>query len=180
MYNKDRTWHSQRQSMCLTDRRAIGCLLWWHSGVFITRPYITRYCMYSTAVYETEHKSEFTLTKDTPYFALTGELWDVYCEDCGENWARYNSITLYFEENWLCNNRIVLAMMHATCLWNVNNTRYNESLISFILLPFYCKYPALHNIMKYPRDDRTWQRTISLCTTEHKEYGAFIRHRTTT
>ena len=30
---------------------------------------------------EEGHKSEFALTKDTPYLALTGELWSVFCED---------------------------------------------------------------------------------------------------
>ena len=28
-----------------------------------------------------EHKSDFDLTKDSPYLALTGELWHVCCED---------------------------------------------------------------------------------------------------
>ena len=44
---------------------------------------------------EAKHKPEFVLTKDTPYLALTGELWSVYCEDLGENWLHYNGITLY-------------------------------------------------------------------------------------
>ena len=26
-------------------------------------------------------RAEFALTKDTPYLALTGELWAVFCED---------------------------------------------------------------------------------------------------
>ena len=34
---------------------------------------------------EAEYQSGFKLTKDTPYLALTGELWGVYCEDLGEN-----------------------------------------------------------------------------------------------
>ena len=29
--------------------------------------------------------SEFRITTDTPYLALTGELWGVYCEDFGQN-----------------------------------------------------------------------------------------------
>ena len=33
----------------------------------------------------TEPKSNFRLTKNTPYLALTGELWGAYCEDFGEN-----------------------------------------------------------------------------------------------
>ena len=31
----------------------------------------------------TEYKSEFVLTKDNPYLALTGELWDVFYGDLG-------------------------------------------------------------------------------------------------
>ena len=35
-------------------------------------------------------------TKDTPYFALTGELWDVFCEYIGEIWPRYNGTALNY------------------------------------------------------------------------------------
>ena len=42
-----------------------------------------------------EQKSDTELTRDTPYLALTGELWGVYCEDLGENWPRYNGTALY-------------------------------------------------------------------------------------
>ena len=42
-----------------------------------------------------EKKSDFRLTKYTPYIALVGELWGVYCDDLGGNWPRYNGITLY-------------------------------------------------------------------------------------
>ena len=30
------------------------------------------------------YRSDFELTKDTPYLALTGELWSVFCEYFGE------------------------------------------------------------------------------------------------
>ena len=43
---------------------------------------------------EAEDKSVFQLTKDTPYLALTGKVWVVYCDDFGENWPRYNSTAL--------------------------------------------------------------------------------------
>ena len=46
--------------------------------------------MYLSAVAEVEYKSELESTKDTPYLALTGELWGVLWE--------------YFEKNWLCYN----------------------------------------------------------------------------
>ena len=41
-----------------------------------------------------EHKSDFKLTTNTPYLALTGELWDAYCEDFEENWLRSNGTVL--------------------------------------------------------------------------------------
>ena len=45
------------------------------------------------------HDSNRTLirfqTTDTPYLALTGELWGVYYENFEETWPRYNGITLY-------------------------------------------------------------------------------------
>ena len=42
-----------------------------------------------------EHKSDFDLTKNTPYLTLMDEVWDICCEDLGENWSRYNGIALY-------------------------------------------------------------------------------------
>ena len=38
---------------------------------------------------------DFKITTDTPYLALTGELWSVCCKDIGENWPRYNGTALY-------------------------------------------------------------------------------------
>ena len=43
----------------------------------------------------TEHKSYFKVTTNTPYLALTGELWGVYYDNFKENWPRYNGTTLY-------------------------------------------------------------------------------------
>ena len=42
-----------------------------------------------------ESESDFAITTDNPYLALSGKLWSVFCEDCGENWPRYNSTELY-------------------------------------------------------------------------------------
>ena len=42
---------------------------------------------YVTAVTEAEYKP----TKDTPYVALTWEVWGVIYEDFQENWPRFNS-----------------------------------------------------------------------------------------
>ena len=41
-----------------------------------------------------EHKLEVMLTKDTPYLIFTGEVWDVCCEDFGQNWPRYKGTAL--------------------------------------------------------------------------------------
>ena len=42
-----------------------------------------------------ERKSDFKLTTDTPYLALTDELWGVFCKDSGKNWLHYNHTALY-------------------------------------------------------------------------------------
>ena len=47
---------------------------------------------------EAKCESEFEPTKDTPYLTLTGELWDAFCEDFGENWPCYNGTTLYLTD----------------------------------------------------------------------------------
>ena len=44
--------------------------------------------MYTTVLTVAESESDIRIIKDTPYRALTGELWDVYCENLGENWPR--------------------------------------------------------------------------------------------
>ena len=43
-----------------------------------------------------ESESDYRITTDTPYLALTGELWGVYCKDYGEHLPRYyNGTALY-------------------------------------------------------------------------------------
>ena len=54
------------------------------------------YCTLMTAA---KHKSDFKLTTDTPYLALTGELWGVCGEEFWENWLRYNGTALYITFN---------------------------------------------------------------------------------
>ena len=59
------------------------------------RPYCLGLNVLSTAMTKGEHKSNICLTKDTPYLALTGELWRDYCENFGDSWTHYNGIVLY-------------------------------------------------------------------------------------
>ena len=47
-----------------------------------------------------ECQLDLKLTTDTPYLALTGELWGVYCEDLGKNWPRYSGTALYRVHIW--------------------------------------------------------------------------------
>ena len=42
-----------------------------------------------------ERKLSIRLTKNIPYLVLTGELWDVFCKEFGENWPRYNGAVQY-------------------------------------------------------------------------------------
>ena len=44
---------------------------------------------------EAEYQSDAGTTKDTPYLALTGDLWGVFCEYLWENQPRYNGTALY-------------------------------------------------------------------------------------
>ena len=39
----------------------------------------------------------FELTKDTPYLALSGELWSVFYEYFNRNWSCYKGFLLYLE-----------------------------------------------------------------------------------
>ena len=63
------------------------------AGVLITRYNVTGYCIHNCS--DWDRTLEFELTKDTPYFALTSELWVVYCKDLGEHRSRYKGIAVY-------------------------------------------------------------------------------------
>ena len=55
------------------------------------------------------------LTNDTPYLALTGELWDVFCELYREKWLRYIESALY----WFWNGAQIpwTALLPINSLW---------------------------------------------------------------
>ena len=40
----------------------------------------------------------FELTKDTPYLALSGELWSVFYEYFNRNWPYYKGFLLYVDD----------------------------------------------------------------------------------
>ena len=66
--------------------------------------------------------------KSTPYLALTGELWGVFCENFGENWSRYNVTALYNQfpgwMNWyqksdskICLQSIFPSLLSQKSVW---------------------------------------------------------------
>ena len=59
--------------------------IWFHiqSSTIISRSIKTLYYIQYCSHWD-RSLSEVELTKDTPYLTLTGELWDVFCEDSGE------------------------------------------------------------------------------------------------
>ena len=75
-----------------------------------------------------ESASDIRITRDTPYLALTGELWGVYCEDFGENLPRYNGTALYDDIKYIYHESQQLdqKINHITCThddpvhWRIN------------------------------------------------------------
>ena len=55
-----------------------------------------------------KHKSDFEITTDTTYLALTGDLWGVCCEEFVKTRLSYNGTTLYTVKLWYCNMKRVL------------------------------------------------------------------------
>ena len=58
----------------------------------------------------------FELTKDTPYLALSGELWSVFYEYFNRNWSCYKGFLLYY--SFL---RSITATMEPGTEWLRNN-----------------------------------------------------------
>ena len=65
---------------------------------------------YIIATIEAKYELEYELTKDTPYFTLTGELWGVFYEHFGENLPHQNGTALFllgsYEQNILMFNHV--------------------------------------------------------------------------
>ena len=52
----------------------------------------------------------YELTKDTPYLALSGELWSVFNEYFNRNWPCYKGFLLYKSFFWLEGFRLKKSM----------------------------------------------------------------------
>ena len=60
-----------------------------------------------------ELKSDFKLTTDTPYLALTRELWGVNCVYLAENLSHYNGTALYILSKWTAKQQSADASTNA-------------------------------------------------------------------
>ena len=66
-----------------------------HLSVIVARCKMYHDITHNNTVTGAKHKSDFEITKDTPYRALTRELWGVHWEDFVENWSCFNGTVLY-------------------------------------------------------------------------------------
>ena len=68
-----------------------------------------------------ENESDIRITTETHYLALTGDLWDVFCENCRVNWSCYNRIALYAITMSLCPG----LLRHFRVTTNVGNQGFS-------------------------------------------------------
>ena len=71
------------------------------------RPFIARFIivniLWSSILISLHIMLPFELTKDTPYLALSGELWSVFYEYFNKNWSCYKGFLLYIHTaSWCC------------------------------------------------------------------------------
>ena len=68
------------------------------------RPFIARFIianiLKSSILISLHYMLPFELTKDTPYLALSGELWSVFYEYFNRNWSCYKGFLLYEFETY--------------------------------------------------------------------------------
>ena len=81
------------------------------------RPFIARFIianiLKSSILISLHNMLPFELTKDTPYLALSGELWSVFYEYFNINWPCYKGFILYYRKYdellhpvWVHNHRL--------------------------------------------------------------------------
>ena len=92
-------WDNSPRNSHLSWRWHIPLVSWlscmFQSSAIIMWPNLYHDVTYGTAITVAESESDFRIATDTPYLALTGELWVVYCENFGDNWPRYNDTILF-------------------------------------------------------------------------------------
>ena len=69
----------------------------------------------------------FELTKDTPYLALSGELWSVFYEYFNRNWPCYKGFLLYVISSSSAHGQI------CAILWQVYFVICHDIVVMFVL-----------------------------------------------
>ena len=71
----------------------------------------------------------FELTKDTPYLALSGELWSVFYEYFNKNWPCYKGFLLYVFLNIALDEAMILLWLFGFLLSHVINSLWHSDAI---------------------------------------------------
>ena len=68
----------------------------------------------------------FELTKDTPYLALSGELWSVFYEYFNRNWPCYKGFLLYNVSMDTDDAGVVMTSWHAN-IFHITDILWGET-----------------------------------------------------
>ena len=71
----------------------------------------------------------FELTKDTPYLALSGELWSVFYEYFNRNWSCYKGFLLYIHAKFFW----MAAVTYACHKYNVSLSEGKEAAAQYLI-----------------------------------------------
>ena len=89
-------FHTSVHNVCYRSMDSISPT---HFSRIQWRPFIARFIianiLWSSILISLQNMLPFELTKDTPYLALLGELWSVFCEYFNKNWPCYKGFLLY-------------------------------------------------------------------------------------
>ena len=94
---------------------------------------------YDTAI-TAESKSDIRTTTDTPYLALTGELWGDYCEDLWEHWPRYNGTALYVTGSSNHPRQVIYGRIHIVGCLHIFPKRHQLHIPFTIILAIFVRY----------------------------------------
>ena len=86
---KSLSWHWHRRWRKILFKKHLFVVIAIQSSAIITWSNFEDIA-YDTAIMAAGSESDIRITTDTPYIALTGELWGIYGENLRENWPRCN------------------------------------------------------------------------------------------
>ena len=116
---------------------------------------------------EAEYQSNAGSTQDTPYLALTGELWGVLCEYLWQNWPRYNGTALYIT--------CYIIVMIEKIMWNGGiSGAYALGLPRYFLHSLLCRHIPYYHPGVGSAGNSTYQQNyppelfVSFCFAMHR------------